>query len=117
MDLIEKYIGFGIMDEEKLFMHIRKTKAGIKKMEQELEQAKERKNKKLIDKLKKEIKKSKKSLAGSEDFHKKGQKNEAKSMSTPMVCIECGKKFKKVIGPKTIEVRCPKCKGYDTEPA
>jgi predicted Zn-ribbon and HTH transcriptional regulator len=39
------------------------------------------------------------------------------TMKSPMICIECGHKFKRVIGPKTIEVKCPKCKGYDTEPA
>jgi predicted Zn-ribbon and HTH transcriptional regulator len=36
--------------------------------------------------------------------------------STPMKCMECGKKFKKVIGKNTIEAKCPKCGGYDTEP-
>ena len=33
-----------------------------------------------------------------------------------MQCIECGKKFKKKIGSKTFEVKCPKCGSYDTEP-
>lgn len=42
--------------------------------------------------------------------------NEAKS-STQMQCMECGHKFKKKIGKNTTEVKCPKCKGYDTEPA
>jgi hypothetical protein len=37
--------------------------------------------------------------------------------STQMECMECGKRFKKKIGPKTVEVKCPKCGGYDTEPA
>jgi len=41
---------------------------------------------------------------------------EVKKMSTPMVCIECRRKFKKIIGPKTFEVKCPKCGSYDTEP-
>jgi len=40
-----------------------------------------------------------------------------KSHSIPMECIECGHKFKKKITKSTIEVRCPKCKGYDTEVA
>ena len=40
-----------------------------------------------------------------------------KTESTPMECIECGKKFKKKLGPKTFEVKCPKCGSYDTEPA
>ena len=42
---------------------------------------------------------------------------EAKSESTQFECMECGKKFKKKIGPKTFEVRCPSCGSYDTEPA
>jgi len=42
---------------------------------------------------------------------------EAKKESTPMICRECGRKFKKIIGPKTFEVKCPKCGSYDTEPA
>lgn len=33
-----------------------------------------------------------------------------------MICNECGKEFKKKIGPNTFEVKCPKCGGYDTEP-
>lgn len=33
----------------------------------------------------------------------------------PMKCMECGKKFKKKFGPKTIEVKCPKCKSTDVE--
>lgn len=40
-----------------------------------------------------------------------------KQEPTPMVCNECGAKFKKVIGAKTYEVKCPKCGSYDTEPA
>jgi len=43
--------------------------------------------------------------------------NESKSMSTQMQCMECGHKFKKKLGKNTVEVKCPKCKGYDTEPA
>lgn len=38
------------------------------------------------------------------------------SESTPMLCNECGKKFKKKLGRNTYEVKCPKCGGYDTEP-
>jgi len=30
--------------------------------------------------------------------------------------MECGKKFKKKIGPRTVEIKCPKCDSYDTEP-
>jgi PHP family Zn ribbon phosphoesterase len=32
-------------------------------------------------------------------------------------CNECGHQFRKKIGPKTYEIKCPKCGGYDTEPA
>lgn len=39
--------------------------------------------------------------------------NEASS--TKMECMECGHKFKKKLGKKTAEVKCPKCKGYDTD--
>jgi DNA-directed RNA polymerase subunit RPC12/RpoP len=41
---------------------------------------------------------------------------EAEAQPTPMQCNECGRSFKKKIGPRTVEVRCPKCGGYDTEP-
>lgn len=37
------------------------------------------------------------------------------TLKTPMKCLECGHKFGKVIGKNTIEVRCPKCHGYDTD--
>ena len=33
-----------------------------------------------------------------------------------IVCNECGHRFKRTIGPNTFEIRCPKCRGYDTEP-
>ena len=36
---------------------------------------------------------------------------------TKIKCMECGKEFKKKIGAKTMEVKCPKCGSYDTEPA
>lgn len=48
---------------------------------------------------------------------KMGIIKEAKSESTKMECMECGHKFKKKLGPKTVDVRCPKCKGYDTDVA
>jgi len=41
---------------------------------------------------------------------------EAKTSGTQMKCMECGHKFKKKLGKNTIEVKCPKCKGYDVEP-
>ena len=31
-------------------------------------------------------------------------------------CLECGKTFKKKITKMTVEVKCPRCGGYDTEP-
>ena len=39
-----------------------------------------------------------------------------KGYATQMQCMECLKKFKKKIGPKTFEVKCPKCGSFDTEP-
>jgi len=39
----------------------------------------------------------------------------ATSQSTQMICRECGKKFKKKVGPKTFEAKCPKCGGFDTD--
>ena len=36
---------------------------------------------------------------------------------TPIVCLECNTRFKRKIGRKTFEIKCPKCKGYDTFPA
>lgn len=37
-------------------------------------------------------------------------------MKTIIECNECGKRFKRTIGPRTYEIRCPGCHGYDTEP-
>ena len=31
-------------------------------------------------------------------------------------CVECGKVFMKKLTPKTFEVQCPKCHGFDVEP-
>jgi hypothetical protein len=42
---------------------------------------------------------------------------EAASESTAMECLECGHNFKKKLTPSTVEVKCPKCSGYDTYPA
>ncbi len=39
------------------------------------------------------------------------------SSASKMECMECGHKFKKKLGKNTFEVKCPKCKGYDVEPA
>lgn len=38
-------------------------------------------------------------------------------MKTKMRCNECEKIFLKTIKANTYEVKCPKCGGYDTEPA
>lgn len=38
-------------------------------------------------------------------------------MKTEMECMECGKKFKKKLSSTTVEVKCPKCGGYDTDVA
>jgi predicted nucleic acid-binding Zn ribbon protein len=35
--------------------------------------------------------------------------------STKMICRECGHKFRKKVSKKTVEVKCPKCGGYDTD--
>jgi len=37
-------------------------------------------------------------------------------MKTTLVCNECGKRFKRTIKANTVEIKCPKCHGYDTEP-
>lgn len=37
------------------------------------------------------------------------------TQSTQMICRECGNKFRKKIGKKTFEVKCPKCGSYDTD--
>ena len=47
----------------------------------------------------------------------KERRKKSQSGSTQMQCMECGHKFKKKLGKNTFEVRCPKCKGYDTEPS
>ncbi len=35
---------------------------------------------------------------------------------TALKCNFCGKVFKRYIGPKTYEIKCPKCGEYDVEP-
>jgi len=42
-------------------------------------------------------------------------KTNRNSKATRMICLECDRVFSKVIGPSTVEVKCPKCGGYDTE--
>ena len=41
--------------------------------------------------------------------------NEKSHDATEFECLECGKKFKKKIGRHTVDVKCPKCGGYDVE--
>jgi len=41
---------------------------------------------------------------------------EASGEKDPFKCEECGAKFKRKIGPNTVEVKCPKCGSYDTLP-
>ena len=43
--------------------------------------------------------------------------NKMKREKTEILCNECGKRFKRTIGINTFEIKCPKCGGYDTEPA
>ncbi len=75
--------------------------------------------KKILDKIdKKELEKRIKFGFTVTDKTPKGYgPNEAKTSSTPMECMECGHKFKKKLTKKTVEVKCPKCKGYDTDVA
>jgi Zn finger protein HypA/HybF involved in hydrogenase expression len=40
----------------------------------------------------------------------------ANKTKTKLLCLECEKPFLKYIGPKTIEVECPHCGSFDTEP-
>lgn len=40
----------------------------------------------------------------------------ARKINIEVWCNECERKFKRVIGRTTIEVRCPKCRSFDTEP-
>jgi Zn finger protein HypA/HybF involved in hydrogenase expression len=32
-----------------------------------------------------------------------------------IVCLECGHHFKRTIQATTVEIKCPRCGGYDTE--
>jgi hypothetical protein len=61
------------------------------------------------------IAKGKNPRATASQSHKVFDEGKRQSSSTKMECMECGHKFKKKIGPRTLEVRCPKCKGYDTD--
>jgi hypothetical protein len=54
-------------------------------------------------------------FADIEDPDLEGLDEAKRGGGTPMQCLECGAKFKKKIGPKTTEVKCPKCGSYDTD--
>lgn len=41
--------------------------------------------------------------------------DEASGGKVLMQCLDCGARFKKKLGPKTTEVKCPKCGSYDTD--
>lgn len=41
----------------------------------------------------------------------------SRSVGSELRCNECGKVFRKVLRPGTVEVQCPKCGGFDTEVA
>ncbi len=34
---------------------------------------------------------------------------------TTLICLECDKTFRRRIGPRTYEIKCPRCNGYDVE--
>jgi len=54
-------------------------------------------------------------LRESEDGNFRKINRKRTQSSSQLQCIECGHKFKKKIGMRTIEVKCPKCGSYDTE--
>jgi rubrerythrin len=61
-------------------------------------------------------------FAGREAAHEEslkaiehGIKNPTKDGKTELVCNFCGKHFFRKIGPKTFEIKCPKCGEYDIE--
>lgn len=39
-----------------------------------------------------------------------------KTAGSQMKCMECGHTFRKRLGPKTYDVKCPKCRSVDVEP-
>jgi len=46
-----------------------------------------------------------------------GEAKKPKGKGTLIHCNECDKQFRRKIGPRTVEIKCPKCGSYDTEPA
>jgi len=41
--------------------------------------------------------------------------NEIKKEASRWKCMECGKVFNKNVGPRTFEIRCPKCGSIDVD--
>lgn len=58
-------------------------------------------------------------LAGAfeeiDDPDLEGIEEAGKKRKMSLQCQECGHKFKKAIGPRTYEVKCPKCKSTDVD--
>jgi Zn finger protein HypA/HybF involved in hydrogenase expression len=50
-----------------------------------------------------------------EDPDLEGIEEAGKGGKTSMQCMDCGHQFKKKLGPRTTEVKCPECGSYDTE--
>ena len=42
-------------------------------------------------------------------------KENTHGMKAEFICLECGKTFIRTLGPRTYEVKCPKCGSYDTD--
>ena len=49
-------------------------------------------------------------------MHEEKAKLVRKAFRFKVLCNECGKYFTKTITAGTLEIKCPKCGGYDTEP-
>lgn len=50
-----------------------------------------------------------------EDYRALRQAELKRPKATPMECLECGAKFAARITAATVEVKCRKCGGYDTD--
>ena len=118
MNLIEKYLGEGSANYKLIFkdsdgntINVIELKASSSSDAFDKAKMKGIKGAKKVDMV------VKKRSIGVYDLSKKRLSEAKKSHSIEMECIECGHKFKKRITKSTIEVKCPKCKGYDTEVA
>ena len=65
-----------------------------------------------IGKIKDKYEKDKKESVELDEVKPKSKK----SFKFKFNCVECGKVFMKKLTPKTFEVQCPKCHGFDVEP-